>query len=493
MILKRLNSIKIKLMAIYISVIFIIMAISGTYMLWQVRNLEEDRAFNRMRQLAERVDFEVVQPNRREHFRLADGWTDLQNLFEMQVVLKDDIGHGIAPSEFQGWWANDRAVSWAMSGLEGTSTGRIGSDLHGNEVEWLSLAVPVEHPDGRFIIYVSMNAEYINENLTELVFILLLTAGIALLIVPLAWFFLADTLTRPIVVMARHMRRVNAAELPTLPVNSNDEIGVLTQNFNYMSEEIRRHLDEQSKLDEMRKEFVANVSHELRTPLTGIRTYTETLIDGAMDDPQTAQTFLEIIDEEAKRMSALVTDLLELSRLDSHRNEAAEKEEIDVLGLLRLTMRQCQILADAKSQTITFEGPEDSCLIMANANRINQVIHNVLSNAIKYSPEGKTVHVKIETDDTHHRITIRDEGIGIPAESLGRIFERFYRVDKARSRAMGGTGLGLAIAKEIMAEYGGTIRAESTPDVGTTMILSFKRAEPEVDDSPPVIRRVRYV
>ncbi|MCL2364155.1 MAG: cell wall metabolism sensor histidine kinase WalK [Defluviitaleaceae bacterium] len=493
MILKRLNSIKIKLMAIYISVIFIIMAISGTYMLHQVRDLEERRAFDRQRQLAERVDFEVVQPNRRDDFRYADGWGDLQNLFEMQVVLKNELGQGIAPAEFDGWWANDRAVSWAMSGLEGTSTGRIGPDLHGNEVEWLSLAVPVEHPEGRVIIYVSMSAAYINENLTELMFILLLTAGIALLIVPLAWFFLADTLTKPIVLMARYMRRVNADELPTLPVKSKDEIGILTQNFNDMSEEIRRHLEEQSQLDNMRKEFVANVSHELRTPLTGIRTYTETLIDGAMEDPETSRAFLEIIDEEAKRMSALVTDLLELSRLDSNRKEAEQKEEIDVLGLLRLTVRQCQVLADAKSQTIIFEDSEAPCMIMANANRINQVMHNVLSNAIKYSPNDKTVHVRIETDDTHHRITVRDEGIGIPAESLARIFERFYRVDKARSRAMGGTGLGLAIAKEIMEEYGGTIRAESTPDVGTTMILSFKRAEPEGNDDPPEIRRVRYV
>jgi len=103
------------------------------------------------------------------------------------------------------------------------------------------------------------------------------------------------------------------------------------------------------------------------------------------------------------------------------------------------------------------------------------VINNVLSNSIKYTPNDKSIHVNIETDTTHHHITIRDEGIGIPADNMARIFERFYRVDKARSRAMGGTGLGLAIAKEIMEEHGGTIHAQSTPDIGTTMVLSFKR------------------
>jgi two-component system sensor histidine kinase VicK len=197
-------------------------------------------------------------------------------------------------------------------------------------------------------------------------------------------------------------------------------------------------------------------------------------MEGAMEDPVTAQKFLAIIEEEAKRMSSLVTDLLELSRLDSS-SAGIELDVVDLLGLIRLAIRQCMVLAEQRNQHVMLSGVEDSCFILANAPRINQVVNNVLSNALKYSPEKSTVYVDIKSDEMYHNVSIRDEGMGIPPESLARIFERFYRVDKTRSRAMGGTGLGLAIAKEIMEEHGGTIYAESEPGKGTTMTLQFLR------------------
>lgn len=461
-------------MAIYISVVFIIMAISGTVMLRQVRSMELQRARDRLQAFADLTNARIVQPHAQVDFSISPEWDTLQSEYNIQVVLMNELGIGIAPVGFEGWQINDHAISWAMSGQEGFHVGRVGLDLHGNEVEWISFAMPVDHPEGRFIIFAGMSTADMEENLEQLTGILLWTALLALLIVPVAWFFLADTLTRPIVAMARHARNMGKGDLnQKIPINSRDEIGTLAQNFNDMSDEIRQHMEEQTKMDNLRKEFVANVSHELRTPLTSIRTYAETLIEGAMDDPSTARSFLEIIDEEAKRMSALVTDLLELSRLD-YKREQTDVDVVDLTGLLRLTMRQCQVLAEAKNQTMHFSGTEVPCFTSANAQRINQVLSNVITNAIKYSPEGATIFVRILRGDTRHRIVIRDEGMGIPEESLGRIFERFYRVDKARSRAMGGTGLGLAIAKEIMEEHGGTIKAESTVGKGTTMTLTFK-------------------
>jgi len=252
-----------------------------------------------------------------------------------------------------------------------------------------------------------------------------------------------------------------------IPVYGKDEIGQLAYNFNLMAKEL-------SQLDTMRKEFVANVSHELRTPLTSIRTYTETLLEGALEEPEIASRFLKIVDDEAQRMSLLVTDLLELSRLDSARTKL-DQDILDLVGLLRVTIRQSKILAEQKNQNVIFEPPEDSCFILANAPRINQVISNVLSNSIKYSPEDTTIHVSVETTDDDHRVYIKDEGVGIPEDSISRIFERFYRVDKGRSRSMGGTGLGLAIAKEIIEEHGGNIYATSTLGKGTTMVLRFNR------------------
>jgi len=237
---------------------------------------------------------------------------------------------------------------------------------------------------------------------------------------------------------------------------------------------VLQDITRQAKLENMRKEFVANVSHELRTPLTSIRTYTETLLEGAYEDPEMAVKFLGVIDDEAKRMSLLVSDLLELSRIDS-KQTSLELDVVDLVALLRLAVRQGQFLADQKNQKIEMEEINSSCFIEANAARINQVVSNIISNSIKYSPENTTISVTLEITRKYYRIFIQDQGIGIPQESLGRIFERFYRVDKARARAMGGTGLGLAIVKEIMEEHGGSVYATSKQGSGTTMILRFNR------------------
>ncbi|MCL1843895.1 MAG: cell wall metabolism sensor histidine kinase WalK [Defluviitaleaceae bacterium] len=237
---------------------------------------------------------------------------------------------------------------------------------------------------------------------------------------------------------------------------------------------VLQDITRQIKLDNMRKEFVANVSHELRTPLTNIRTYSETLLDGALDDKETATRFLKIIDEESQRMTLLVSDLLELSRIDS-KHAALEMEVLDLVAIIRLAIRQAEILSVQKKQKIEFEPPKGACFTEANATRINQVIYNILSNSIKYSPEDTTISILIESSEKFYRVFIQDQGMGIPTESINRVFERFYRVDKARARALGGTGLGLAIVKEIMEEHGGRVYASSQPGQGTTMVLRFNR------------------
>jgi signal transduction histidine kinase len=491
---RRLNSIKLKLMVIYISVVLVVMAVSGTFMLREVRALEEERASERLRTFAMSAYNRIILPNERARFIDAPEWDLLQSEDNIQVVLLSEVGTGIAPAGFVGWWSSDRAILRAMSGQEGFSVGRVGTDLNDNERQWISFAMPVDHPDGRFIINARMDAYDMNAHLSSLTGILLLTVLVVLIIIPIAWFLLADTLTRPIVEMSRHARAMSEGDLDReIPIHSGDEIGVLAHNINHMSKEIKQHLDQQEKQDNMRKEFVANVSHELRTPLTSVRTYTETLIEGALEEPETARYFLEIIDEEAKRMSTLVSDLLELSRLDN-KQTTLELDIVDLLSMVRIAIRQSQVLAEQKNQVIHLSGFSDSCFILANAPRVNQVISNILSNAIKYSPDNSTIHVNVESDEEKHRVSIRDEGMGIPKEDLSRIFERFYRVDKARSRAMGGTGLGLAIAKEIMEVHGGSIHATSTPGEGTTMILQFIRegGTPAGDESLN-IQRVQYV
>lgn len=229
---------------------------------------------------------------------------------------------------------------------------------------------------------------------------------------------------------------------------------------------------EHKKLEEMQKEFVANVSHELRTPLTTIKSYTETLLDGAVDDKALANQFLEVINHEGDRMTMLVQDLLELSRLDNKQAKFV-MAEVELNSVVAACTEKYKIHADKKSQEFLVNPYAEPLKIIGDVNRLEQVIKNVISNAVKYSPEGAKIEVCLYVDEAWAVVRIRDNGMGIPTEDIGRIFERFYRVDKARSRAMGGTGLGLAIAKEIMDFHGARIEVESELEKGTVFYLYF--------------------
>ncbi len=241
---------------------------------------------------------------------------------------------------------------------------------------------------------------------------------------------------------------------------------------------VLQDITEQKKLDDMRKEFVANVSHELRTPLTTVKSYTETLMDGAMDDKEIAMEFLGIIDSEADRMAFLVRDLLQLSRFDN-KQVHLDIVEIDMNEFLCLTVKQNKIHAEAKRQELSFDPYPKAVVIHGDRDRVGQVVNNIITNAMKYSLEQATIKIYITEDETYFKISVKDTGMGISREDLPRIFERFYRVDKARSRAMGGTGLGLAIAKEIMESHGGKLTAESEYGKGTVMTMWFPKESPE--------------
>lgn len=237
---------------------------------------------------------------------------------------------------------------------------------------------------------------------------------------------------------------------------------------------VLQDITEAKKLDDMRKEFVANVSHELRTPLTTVKSYTETLIDGAVDDKEIAMEFLGIINNEADRMSFLVRDLLQLSRFDN-KQIILSVSEIDLNAYMNDVVKQNKIHADAKEQNLYFIPYPKDVIIQGDRDRIGQVVNNIITNAIKYSLNKAEIKIFIEEDEKYYKLTVKDTGMGIPKSDIPRIFERFYRVDKARSRAMGGTGLGLSIAKEIMEIHDGKITVESEYGKGTAMTMWFNK------------------
>ncbi len=229
----------------------------------------------------------------------------------------------------------------------------------------------------------------------------------------------------------------------------------------------------QEKLELSRREFVANVSHELRTPLTTVKSYAETLIDTPFNDIKVQNRFLGVIAQEADRMTRIVRDLLTLSRLDEKRPDPVVPEVINLKAFVSDIVERMSISAKEKNQTIKYKQMNPAGEFLANRDKIEQVIINIISNAVKYTPDGGKIEVFTGKIYSDVYIKVVDNGIGIPKENLPRIFERFYRVDKARSRDTGGTGLGLAIAKQIMEEMGGGISIASEPGKGTEVTITI--------------------
>ena len=228
-------------------------------------------------------------------------------------------------------------------------------------------------------------------------------------------------------------------------------------------------ITEHVKLDNMRKEFVADVSHELKTPITSIIGYTDTLLEGEYDKKIQAK-FLKVISTESQRMAKLVTDLLTLSRYDNNKNKA-EITEINLGDMTKKCLEKVQPEIEKKHHTVECFVTADVPLVKADKYGIERVILNILTNSIKYTPENGNIKIYVGFVYNDAYIKVIDNGIGIPEKDLPRIFERFYRVDKARTRELGGTGLGLAIAKEIIEQNKGSIDIKSEYGKGTEVVL----------------------
>lgn len=254
----------------------------------------------------------------------------------------------------------------------------------------------------------------------------------------------------------------------------NDELGTLGRQLNetgdklrLMFEELQHEHVEMEKVERVRKDFVINVSHELRTPLASIQGYTETLLDGAIYDTDNNVRFLHIIRQNAERLGRLTADLLTLSRIEL-KSQRFQFASYYLNTLLVDSVDSLRPVADKKCITLHLTPGAEKREVFCDSEAVHQMMSNLLDNAIKYTPEGG--HITVSTDEVEDgvRVSVHDTGIGIPQEELPRLFERFYRVDKARSREMGGTGLGLAIVKHMAKAQGGEVGVSSLPEQGST-------------------------
>ncbi|MDR7078775.1 two-component system sensor histidine kinase VicK [Neobacillus niacini] len=274
-----------------------------------------------------------------------------------------------------------------------------------------------------------------------------------------------------------------------LDYSTKKEPYILRANFSVIQKEtgfvngliaVLHDITDQEKIEAERREFVANVSHELRTPLTTMRSYLEALADGAWKDEEIAPNFLEVTRTETERMIRLVNDLLQLSKLDST-DYRLSKEWVNFVDFFDRIIDRFEM---AKDQNVSFRRklPSHAIFVEIDEDKMTQVLYNIISNALKYSPEGGQVTFSIKEEEEKIIVSVSDEGVGIPKENIGKIFDRFYRVDKARTRKLGGTGLGLAIAKEMVYVHGGMIWAESEEGKGTEVSFSLPYEQSEEDE-----------
>ena len=577
----------------YLSLVLMVMIVTGSYILLSMQKTEIDKARTQLALYAEKVSEQVV-----ESYEEADFQTGIEQFSrtsssgsQIQGNILNEYCETIASTtvsqppfpEYR-----NTVVSSALAGEIGFDDFR--KDLE-SDTTWICYAMPAMTINGsvKYVVYAQMNASSMQASLAQTTRTIIVAVFLALVLAILMAYIFSKTITEPIRQLTAKAKLFASGDLKqTVEVLSEDEIGQLSESFNYMASELNKtigetfreknkleailhnmtdgvisfdkngeishantvaaemlevdkldftldmftrkydlELDEpsdndedgravqlqytfpvgekyinagfspyfneseeiegivvvlqditkQKKLDDMRKEFVANVSHEMRTPLTTIKSYTETLMYGAIDEKDIAMDFLSIINTEADRMSFLVRDLLQLSRFDN-KQVKFKFTKVYINELISENVRQNKIHAENKHQNLILElYPDDYAYVVADRDRVNQVINNITTNAIKYSPENATVKIYVTEDKNYYKINVSDTGMGISKEDLPRIFERFYRVDKARSRAMGGTGLGLAIAKEIMEGHDGKLTAESEVGKGTTMTMWFLKGQ----------------
>lgn len=284
----------------------------------------------------------------------------------------------------------------------------------------------------------------------------------------------------------RHLLETREELILHIPEEEEKEESILQGEFSIIQREtgfisglvcVLSDITKQEKVEQERRNFVSNVSHELRTPLTSVKSYTEALQEGVWKDEEIAPGFLQVISTETDRMIRMVTDLLHLSRMDQG-NMQVEMEYVSMNDLFTHILDRFDMMLQSeayreKNYKIVRDFTQRTLWVEIDQDKITQVIDNILNNAIKYSPDGGSVTCRLM--ETHNSVvlSVTDEGMGIPRKDLNHIFERFYRVDKARARSMGGTGLGLAISKEVLALHGGRIWATSVENKGSTFFISL--------------------
>lgn len=534
--LKQLQSLHTKLVIVYVLLIIIGMQIIGLYFTNNLEKELLDNFKKNITQYAKQLEISIEKVYdekgsvnaQKDIQNLLSEYANRQEIGEIRFIDKDQIIIATTKQSNRSLInqkANDSSVQKALS-LGQSNDHLILKDYGGGKDRVWVYNIPVK-VDKKVIgnIYIESKINDVYNQLNNINQIFIVGTAISLLITVILGFFIARTITKPITHMSDgiiatdrrgRIRIVNDMALKMLGMAKEDIIGyymlsVLSLEDEFKLEEIQENNDsflldlneeegliarvnfstivqetgfvtgyiavlhdvtEQQQVERERREFVANVSHELRTPLTSMNSYIEALEEGAWKDEELAPQFLSVTREETERMIRLVNDLLQLSKMDNE-SDQINKEIIDFNMFINKIINRHEM--SAKDTTFIRDIPKKTIFTEFDPDKMTQVFDNVITNAMKYSRGDKRVEFHVKQNPLYNRMTIRikDNGIGIPINKVDKIFDRFYRVDKARTRKMGGTGLGLAISKEIVEAHNGRIWANSVEGQGTSIFITL--------------------
>lgn len=476
------RSLYTKLVLIIMTLIVAFMVVVGAFLLHGVRSFYLSEFYEQM---------QTVFGNEELANSLRAAADSDQAVTDISEILKANIGRLGIDSGTRNYYILDGKTGEYLTGSnnpEGgiTNTANILTAMTGRSgyasdasADFMDVAIPLEGDGGSYILYIIDNKATVQSLNGDLSRIILQAMAIGLMISVLMSLLLAKTLVTPLQELTHAAESVAGGDFDQKVDNpSRDEIGVLTQTFNDMAGTLEDTLDDLKKSEQMRKEFVANVSHELRTPITSVKSYSETLLEDPEMDREMRERFLNVIVNESDRMSKIVQDLLTLSRFDAGSIEfefttfSFERSVKDVYSAMRLEAQNHD-----HEFTLEFLSPVPD--IVGDKGRIEQVLMNMVSNAIKYTKNGGKIKMTAGSKDGSVWCAVRDNGIGIPKQDVEHVFDRFYRVDKARSRESGGTGLGLSIANEIVLRHQGTLTLDSKVGRGTVITVTLPAEGPD--------------
>lgn len=476
------RSLYTKLVIIILVIIVSLTAVTGVFLTRSVRSFYMNEFYDRMRDV---FAGEELAKGLREAAAADDPDS-------MAVILGANAGHLGIDTSTRNYYVLSGATGQWLAGSQQPENGvaitpNIVSAIAGENgyasdpaADYMDVALPVSGGTrGGYIVYVIDNRSTMVSLNSQLLRIILEAMGVGLLISVLLSLLLAKTMIAPIQDLTRAAEKVAGGDFSDKVENdSQDEIGILTRTFNDMAGQLQDTLDHLKKSEQMRREFVANVSHELRTPITSIRSYAETLSDDPGMPAETRTKFLSVILTESDRMTKIVQDLLTLSRFDAG-SIAFAFERFSFERSVRDVYNAMLMEAQAHGHEFTLEFRTALPEIRGDRARIEQVLINMVSNAVKYTRDGGRIRMTAGEKNAWVWCSVRDNGIGIPKEDVSKVFDRFYRVDKARSRESGGTGLGLSIAQEIVARHGGRIDLESHEGRGTNITVWLPTEGPQ--------------